>query len=158
MTTTCLPHCKKIGTSPGPAFQEYTESYHENVPAPKAASSDLQSTDGLTVLARIEIVAILVHYQPSYNTSQTMKPSDPLCTAGCIQQAKLTSLDSQHLAIPGFPQSDHTVGKPRADVNSLCNEAKQTSRGSSNLNDPSCNCSKPKVNKKSCSGCVLHSV
>ena len=59
--------------SPGPAFQEYTGSCHENVPAPKAVSSDLVSTDGLTVLARIEIVAILVHYQPSYNTSHTMQ-------------------------------------------------------------------------------------
>ena len=47
-------------TSPGPAFQECTGSYHENVPTPKAVSSDLRSTDGLTVLARIEIVAILV--------------------------------------------------------------------------------------------------
>ena len=68
-------------TSPGPAFQECTGSCHENVPAPKAVSSDLQSTDGLTVLARIEIVAILVHYQPSYNTSHTMKSSDPLLLA-----------------------------------------------------------------------------
>ena len=62
-------------TSPGPAFQECTGSCHENVPAPKMVSSDLQSTDGLTVLVRIEIVAILVYYQPSYNTSHTMKPS-----------------------------------------------------------------------------------
>ena len=53
-------------TSPGPAFQECAGSCHENVPAPKVVSSDLQSIDGLTVLARIEIVAILVHYQPSY--------------------------------------------------------------------------------------------
>ena len=45
-------------TPPGPAFQECTGSCHENVPAPKVASSVLQSTDGLTVLARIEIVAI----------------------------------------------------------------------------------------------------
>ena len=56
-------------TSPGPAFQERTGSCHENVPAPKLVSSDLRSTDGLTVLARIEIVAILVHYQPSYKTA-----------------------------------------------------------------------------------------
>ena len=57
-------------TSPGPAFQECTG--HENFPAPiKTVSSDLRSTDGLTVVARIEIVAILVHYQPSYNTSHT---------------------------------------------------------------------------------------
>ena len=58
-------------TSPGPAFQECAGSCHENVHTPKVVSSDLQSIDGLTVLARIEIVAILVHYQPSYNTSHT---------------------------------------------------------------------------------------
>ena len=40
-----------------------------------------RSPDGLTVLASIEIVAILVHYQPSYKTSHTMKPSDPLLLA-----------------------------------------------------------------------------
>ena len=51
-------------TSPGPAFQEC----HGNDPAPKAVSSDLQSTDGFTVLARIEIVAILVHYQLTLHT------------------------------------------------------------------------------------------
>ena len=49
-------------TSPGPAFQEYTGSCHENVSAPKAVSSNLRS-----VLAQIEIVAISVHYQPPYN-------------------------------------------------------------------------------------------
>ena len=42
-------------TSLGPAFQECTGSYHENVPAPKVLSSHLRSTDGLTVLVRIEI-------------------------------------------------------------------------------------------------------
>ena len=57
-------------TSPGPAFQG-TGSCHQNVSAPKAVSSDLKSTDGLTVLAKIDIVAILAHYQPSYNTSHT---------------------------------------------------------------------------------------
>ena len=50
-------------TSPGTAFQECTGSCHENVSAPKGESSDLRLTDGLTVLARIEIVAIMVHYQ-----------------------------------------------------------------------------------------------
>ena len=50
-------------TSPGPAFQECTGSCLENGPAPKAVSSNLQLTDGPTVLVRIEIVAILVHYQ-----------------------------------------------------------------------------------------------
>ena len=60
-------------TSPRPAFQECTGSCHENVPAPKAVSSNLRLTDGLTVLAKIEIVAILVRYQPSYNTSHIMK-------------------------------------------------------------------------------------
>ena len=70
-----------VMTSPGPALQECPGSCHENVPAPKAVSSDLRSTDGLTVFAWIEIVAILVHYQPSYNTSHTMKPNDPLLLA-----------------------------------------------------------------------------
>ena len=54
-------------TSPGPAFQECTGPCHENVPTPKVVLSDLRLTDGLTVLARIEMVAILAHYQPSYN-------------------------------------------------------------------------------------------
>ena len=38
---------------------------------------NLWLTDGLTMLANwLEIVAILVHYQSSYNTSLTIKPSD----------------------------------------------------------------------------------
>ena len=38
---------------------------------------NLRSTDGLTMLANwLEIVGILVHYQSSYNTSLTIKPSD----------------------------------------------------------------------------------
>ena len=50
-----------IPLRPGPAFQECTGSCHENVPAPKVVSSNLQLTDSLTVLAWIEIVAILVY-------------------------------------------------------------------------------------------------
>ena len=50
-------------TSPGPAFHERTVSCRENVPAPKAVSSNLQLTDGLTVFARIEIVDI--NHKPS---------------------------------------------------------------------------------------------
>jgi hypothetical protein len=43
---------------------------------------NLRSTDGPTILANwLEIVAFLVHYQPSYNTSHTMEPSDPLLLA-----------------------------------------------------------------------------
>ena len=43
---------------------------------------NLRSTDGLTVLANwLDIVAILVSYGPTYNTQQTMKPSDPLLLA-----------------------------------------------------------------------------
>ena len=48
-----------VMTSSGPAFEKCTGSCHENVPDPKAVSSNLQSTEGPTVLARIEIVAIL---------------------------------------------------------------------------------------------------
>jgi hypothetical protein len=89
---------------------------------------NLRSTDGLTVLANwLEIVTILVHYQLSYNTSHTMKPSDPLLLTddalrcGMYPAGKVGI--SQHLATPGFPQSDHTVGEPSADTGSLCSEA-----------------------------------
>ena len=62
---------------PGPAFQECTGSCHENVSNPTAVSSVLRLKDSLTVLARI-----LVHYQPSYNTSHTHnETSDPLLLA-----------------------------------------------------------------------------
>ena len=103
-------------TSPGPAFQECTGSCHENFSAPNRVSSDLQSADGLTVLARIEIVAILVQYQPS----------DPLLLAdvtklhGIYPAGKVDI--SRHLAIPGFPQSDHTVDKPSADTDWLSSD------------------------------------
>ena len=84
----------------------------------------MRSTDGLTVLTNwLEIVAILVHYQPSYNTSHTMKPSDPLLLTDVALRCGMYPAGkvdiSQHLAIPGFPQSDHTVGKPSADAGSL---------------------------------------
>ena len=69
---------------------------------------------GLTVLAWIEIVAILVHYQPPYNT-YTIKPSDllllsnvPLC-CGMYPADKVDIF--LHLAI-----TDHTVGKPCANM------------------------------------------
>ena len=50
-----------------------------------------------------------------------MKPSDPLLLAdvGMYHAGKINI--SRHLAIPGFPQGDHTVGKPSAD--SGCSEA-----------------------------------
>ena len=86
--------------SPGPAFQESTGSCHENISS--------QLPDGLTVLARIEIVTILVHYQPSYNTSHTMKPSDPLLLANVTLHCGMYPAGkvdiSQHLAIPGSPR------------------------------------------------------
>ena len=78
-------------TSLGPAYQEWFRSCHENVLAPKAVSSDPWSTGGLTLLARIEIDAILVHYQPSCNTSHTQWNPVTHCylpmslwAAGCI--------------------------------------------------------------------------
>ena len=55
-----------------------------------------------------------------------MKPSDPLLLAdgnlrcGMYPAGKVAI--SQHLAIPGVPQSDHTVGKLSADAGSLCCE------------------------------------
>ena len=56
-----------------------------------------------------------------------MKPSDPLMLGdvtlhcGIYPEGKVDI--SQYLAIPGFPQSDHTVGKPSADAGSLCSES-----------------------------------
>ena len=60
-----------------------------------------------------------------------MKPSDPLLLADVTLRCWMYPADkvdiSQHLAIPRFPQSDHTVGKPSADTGLLCSEAKETS-------------------------------
>ena len=60
-----------------------------------------------------------------------MNPSDPLLLADitlCCWMYPACKVDiSQHLAIPGFPQGDHTVGKPSADAGSLCSEAQQIS-------------------------------
>ena len=47
-------------TSPGPAFQECTGSCHVHFPTRRQYHPNLRLTDGLTVLARIEIFAILV--------------------------------------------------------------------------------------------------
>jgi hypothetical protein len=56
-----------------------------------------------------------------------MKPSDPLLLladgnlrCGMYPAGKVAI--SQHLAIPGFPQSNHTVNKLSADAGSLCSE------------------------------------
>ena len=61
------------------------------------------------------------------DTSHTMKPSDPLLlvdvTLHCGMYPAGKVDISQHLAIPGFPQSDQTVGKLSADAASLCSEA-----------------------------------
>ena len=69
---------------------------------------NLQSTDGLTILANWwEIVTILVHYQPSYNTSHTMKPSDSLLLAEVTLQCGMYPADkvdiSWQLANPQVP-------------------------------------------------------
>ena len=56
-----------------------------------------------------------------------MKPSDPLLLAdgtlwfGMYPAGKVDI--SKHLAIPGIPQSNHTVSKPSVDAGSLCSEA-----------------------------------
>ena len=55
-----------------------------------------------------------------------MKPSDPLLLADVALRCGMYPAGkvdiSQHLATPGFPQSDHTVGKLSADAGSLCSE------------------------------------
>ena len=56
-----------------------------------------------------------------------MKPSDPLLLADVALRCGMYPAGKvdiyQHLAIPGFPQSDRTVGKSSADTGSLCSEA-----------------------------------
>ena len=51
--TSIINKLSSVMTSPGPAFQECTGSCHENVPALKAVSSNLRSSDGLFALVRI---------------------------------------------------------------------------------------------------------
>ena len=61
-----------------------------------------------------------------------MKPSDPLLLADgnlrCGMYPAGKDAFSQHLAIPEFSQSDHTVSKLSADAGSLWNTVKQASR------------------------------
>ena len=56
-----------------------------------------------------------------------MKPSNPLLLAEVTLRCEIypagTVDISQQLAISGFPQSDHTVGKPSVDAGSLYSEA-----------------------------------
>ena len=85
-----------------------SRNVHGNVPAPKWYHHNLRLTDGLTISDNwLEIVAILVHYQPSYNNSHTMKPSDPLLLADVALRCRVYPADkvdiSQLLATPGFP-------------------------------------------------------
>jgi hypothetical protein len=55
-----------------------------------------------------------------------MKPSDPLLLADGTLHFGVYPADkvaiSWHLATPGFPQCDHTVGKLSADTGSLCSD------------------------------------
>ena len=71
-----------VMTSLGPVFQECTGSCHDNVAALKAVLSDMQSKNGLTILAR------------TINTITQWNPVMTLCAAECILQAKLTSLNT----------------------------------------------------------------
>ena len=51
-----------------------------------------------------------------------MKSSDPLLLTDGPLGCGMYPAISQHLAISGFPQCDHTVGKLSADAGSLCSE------------------------------------
>ena len=64
-------------------------------------SSNLRSPDGLTVLARIEIVPILVHYQPSHNTSHTRRNRDPLLLADGNLRCGQPRIDFPYYEISG---------------------------------------------------------
>ena len=53
-------------------------------------------------------------------TLHTHLPSDGNLRCGMYPAGKVAI--SRHLAIPGFPQGDHTVGKLSADAGLLCSE------------------------------------
>ena len=63
---------------------------------------------------------------PTTLHTHTMKPSDPLLrtydTLCCGMYPTGKVAISRHLATPGFPQCDHTVGKLSADAGSLYSE------------------------------------
>ena len=58
--------------------------------------------------------------------THTMKPSEPLLLPDvtlCCGMYPAGKVDIfQHLAIPRFPQSDHTIGKPSVDAGLLCKD------------------------------------
>ena len=102
-------------TSPGPAFQECTGSCHENVPATKAVSSDLQLIDTWSDFFGQDRVSchlgtlstILKHFK--HNETHCCLPMS-LQAAGCILQAKLTSLNTQ--PSPGSPRVTILLASP----------------------------------------------
>ena len=99
-------------TLPGPAFQE--GSIIQSV-IDKWSDCIGQDRDSH------HLGTILQHF------THTMKPSDPLLLPDvtlCCKMYPAGKVDiSRHLAIPGFPQSDHTVSEPSADAGSLFSEA-----------------------------------
>ena len=92
------------------AFQECIGSCYENVPTPKAISSDLRSTDGLTVLARIEIVAILQHF----THNETQWP-----TAACRCHFALRDVSCRQRQTPSHPRVPSEWPVPSVDAGSL---------------------------------------
>ena len=81
---------------------------------------NLRSTDGLIILANwLETGAILVHYQPSYKNSHTMKPSDPLLlTDVALSWGMCPAGKFDTFGHPGISQIDHAIGEPSADTGS----------------------------------------
>ena len=107
-----------------PFFIEHQSSHNANVPAQKAVSSH-------TAIDRwFEWIG---PDRDTYNESSLWNPVTHCClllanvTLCCRMYLACKVHISQHLAIPGFPQSDHTVNKTSADAGSLCSEALQTS-------------------------------
>ena len=113
-------------TSPGPDFQECTGSCHVNVPAPKVVSSQSAIDRWSDCIGQdrdsrhLGTLSTILQHFTLLLADVTLRSRSGMYPAGKVDI-------SQHLAIPGFPQSNHTVGKPSADAVSLCSEAQQTS-------------------------------
>ena len=105
-----------------------SRNLHVNVPAPKAVSSYSAIDRWSDYIGQLvgdsrhlgTLSTILQH------CTHTMKPSDPLLLANVALRCGMYPAGkvdiSGHLAIPGFPQSDHTVSKLSTDPGSLCSE------------------------------------
>ena len=116
-----------VMTSQGPAFQECTGSLPWGWFCPKggiirsaiARWSDCSGQDRDSH----HLGKTINHHKTLHAQNETHWPT-AACRCHFRGMYRVGKVDiSQHLAIPGFSPSDHTLGKPSLDAGSLCSEA-----------------------------------